>query len=74
MELSLLITDNYNLDTIDAPMMMYAKADLCSFQKKNILKLSFFMTPSCQHIKVMIFQMKSILENTKYIFRKIVWS
>ena len=34
MDLSLLITDNYNLDTIDAPMMMYAKADLCSFQKK----------------------------------------
>ena len=34
MELSLLITDNYNLDTIDTPMMMYAKADLCSFQKK----------------------------------------
>ena len=34
MDLSLLITDNYNLDTIDAPMMMYAKADLFSFQKK----------------------------------------
>jgi tetratricopeptide (TPR) repeat protein len=34
MKLSLLITDNYDLDTIDIPMMQFAKADLLSFQKK----------------------------------------
>ena len=34
MELSLLITDNYNLDTIDQPMIQFANADLLSFQKK----------------------------------------
>jgi len=34
MDLSLLISDNYNLDTIDAPMVMFARADLLSFQKK----------------------------------------
>ena len=34
MDLSLLITDNYNLDTIDKPMMQFAKADLLCFQKK----------------------------------------
>ena len=34
MNLSLLITDNYNLDTTDVPMMLFAKADLLSFQKK----------------------------------------
>jgi tetratricopeptide (TPR) repeat protein len=34
MELSLLITDNYNLDTIDQPMIQFANADLLYFQKK----------------------------------------
>ena len=34
MKLSLLITDNYDLDTIDIPMMQFARADLLSFQKK----------------------------------------
>ena len=39
MELSLLITDNYALDTIDIPMMQFAKADLKAFQKKYDLAL-----------------------------------
>lgn len=34
MELSLLITDNMNLDTIYDPMLMYARADLLIFQRK----------------------------------------
>lgn len=34
MKLSLLITDNYDLDTIDIPMLQFARADLLSFQKK----------------------------------------
>ena len=34
MDLSLLITDNYNLDTIDQPMMQFARADLLFFQQK----------------------------------------
>ncbi len=34
-ELSLLITDNFNLDTIFEPMEMYARADLLVMQKKN---------------------------------------
>ena len=34
MDLSLLIADNYNLDTIDQPMMQFARADLLFFQQK----------------------------------------
>ncbi|MDC1025231.1 hypothetical protein OAR04_04830 [Flavobacteriales bacterium] len=34
MDLSLLISDNYNLDTIDQPMMQFARADLLLFQQK----------------------------------------
>lgn len=34
MELSLLITDNLNLDTITEPMMMYARADLLAVQRR----------------------------------------
>ena len=34
MDLSLLISDNYNLDTIDRPMMQFARADLLFFQQK----------------------------------------
>jgi tetratricopeptide (TPR) repeat protein len=33
-DLSLLITDNFNMDTITAPMQMYARADLLFFQNK----------------------------------------
>jgi tetratricopeptide (TPR) repeat protein len=33
MELSLLITDNLNLDTILEPMLMYARADLLAIQR-----------------------------------------
>ncbi|MCC6599160.1 MAG: tetratricopeptide repeat protein [Crocinitomicaceae bacterium] len=33
-ELSLLITDNFNMDTITAPMEMYARADLLAYQNK----------------------------------------
>jgi TolA-binding protein len=33
-DLSLLITDNFNMDTITAPMEMYARADLLRFQNK----------------------------------------
>jgi len=34
MDLSLLITDNYSLDTIVRPMQLYAKADLLTFQNR----------------------------------------
>ncbi|MGY8917144.1 MAG: tetratricopeptide repeat protein [Flavobacteriales bacterium] len=34
-DLSLLITDNFNLDTIFEPMEMYARADLLIMQRKN---------------------------------------
>jgi len=34
MDLSLLITDNFNLDTITEPMMMYARADLLAVQRR----------------------------------------
>ena len=33
-DLSLLITDNFNMDTTTAPMMMYARADLLSYQNR----------------------------------------
>ncbi|NND95579.1 MAG: hypothetical protein HKN45_12010, partial [Flavobacteriales bacterium] len=34
MDLSLLITDNFNLDTITRPMELFAKADLLTFQNR----------------------------------------
>jgi tetratricopeptide (TPR) repeat protein len=34
MDLSLLITDNYSLDTIPRPMQLFAKADLLTFQNR----------------------------------------
>lgn len=40
MELSLLITDNMNLDTIIDPMLMFARADLLTVQNKYDLALS----------------------------------
>lgn len=35
MELSLLITDNIGIDTNEAPLLLFAKADLLSYQNKN---------------------------------------
>ena len=35
MQLSLLITDNFNMDTIPLPMMQFARADLLAFQNRN---------------------------------------
>ena len=46
-DLSLLITDNFNLDTIFEPMEMYARADLLIMQKKNhaaVLTLDTLLT------------------------------
>ncbi|MFM7770432.1 MAG: tetratricopeptide repeat protein, partial [Bacteroidota bacterium] len=34
MQLSLLITDNFNMDTIPLPMMQFARADLLAFQNR----------------------------------------
>ena len=42
MDLSLLITDNYNLDTIDKPMMQFAKAELLCFQMKYAEAISLY--------------------------------
>ena len=35
MQLSILITDNIGIDTTQAPLLMYAKADLLAYQNKN---------------------------------------
>lgn len=35
MQLSILITDNIGIDTTEAPLLMFAKADLLAFQNKN---------------------------------------
>jgi len=35
MQLSVLITDNIGIDTTEAPLLMFAKADLLAFQNKN---------------------------------------
>jgi len=35
MQLSITITDNIGIDTTEAPLLMYAKADLLAFQNKN---------------------------------------
>lgn len=42
MDLSLLITDNMNLDTIYDPMLMYARADLLVFQRKYPAAITTF--------------------------------
>lgn len=34
-DLSLLITDNFNMDTITTPMMLFAEADLLRYQNRN---------------------------------------
>ncbi len=47
MQLSLLITDNYNLDTTDIPMSIFASADLLYYQQKYdeaILKYDSILT------------------------------
>lgn len=47
MELSLLITDNYNLDTTETPMLLFASADLLNYQQKYneaILKYDSILT------------------------------
>lgn len=35
MQLSILITDNIGIDTTEAPLLMYAQADLLAYQNKN---------------------------------------
>ena len=47
MELSLLITDNYNLDTTDIPMLLFASAELLNYQQRYdeaILKYDSILT------------------------------
>lgn len=40
LQLSLLITDNFNMDTIPLPMMQYARAELLAYQNKFELSFS----------------------------------
>lgn len=42
MELSLLISDNYDLDTTELPMLSFARADLAFFQNNFDLSLSIY--------------------------------
>tara|TARA_B100001250_G_scaffold9849_2_gene8556 strand:+ start:1691 stop:3493 length:1803 start_codon:yes stop_codon:yes gene_type:complete len=52
MELSLLITDNYNLDTTDIPMLLFANAELLNYQQKPeqaILKYDSILTGFSGH-------------------------
>lgn len=52
MELSLLITDNYNLDTTDIPMLLFANAELLNYQNKPeeaILKYDSILTGFLGH-------------------------
>ena len=52
MKLSLLITDNYNLDTTDIPMRTFASADLLNYQQKYdqaILKYDSVLTVFSGH-------------------------
>ena len=42
MELSLLISDNYDLDTTEAPMLAFARGDLALFQNKFLLSLNIY--------------------------------
>ena len=42
MELSLLISDNYDLDTTELPMISFARADLAFFQNNFNLSLSIY--------------------------------
>jgi len=51
-DLSLLITDNFNMDTTTAPMMMYARADLLAYQNRYdecIITLDSILTEYPSH-------------------------
>ena len=83
MDLSLLISDNYNLDTIDQPMMQFARADLLFFQQKYdeaILTLDSILTLFNGHDlsdeiffrKYKIFSAKNDTESSVKMLEKII--
>ena len=83
MDLSLLISDNYNLDTIDLPMMQFARADLLFFQQKYdeaILTFDSILTLFNGHVlsdeiyfrKYKIFSAKNDTESSVKMLEKII--
>ena len=83
MDLSLLISDNYNLDTIDLPMMQFARADLLFFQQKYdeaILTFDSILTLFTGHDlsdeiyfrKYKIFSAKNDTESSVKMLEKII--
>mgnify|MGYP001188574497 FL=1 len=83
MDLSLLISDNYNLDTIDQPMMQFARADLLFFQQKYdeaILTFDSILTLFTGHDlsdeiyfrKYKIFSAKNDTESSVKMLEKII--
>lgn len=76
MELSLLITDNMNLDTIYEPMIMYAKADLLATQyryKESIVLLDSIVSTWPGHaLTDDILLLKARIAEQKYDFQEAI--
>jgi len=83
MELSLLITDNYNLDTTEISMRTFANADLLSYQKRYeeaILKYDSILIAFPGHSlsdeiymrKAEIYFNSGNIENSLFMYQKII--
>lgn len=82
-DLSLLITDNYNLDTITTPMLMFAQAELLSYQNRTseaMLKADSIVTLWPGHtlsdeilmLKAEIYENKGNFEMADTLYQEVV--
>lgn len=82
-DLSLLITDNFNMDTTTAPMMMFARADLLAYQNRYtecIVTLDSILTEYPAHtltdeikmLKASIFMKQAKFDLARDLFQNVV--
>ncbi len=82
-DLSLLITDNFNMDTTQVPMKMYARADLLSYQNKfsdsNIVLDSILtdypahsLTDEIKMKKAEMYVKQGQYENAKVLYQQVI--
>jgi tetratricopeptide (TPR) repeat protein len=82
-DLSLLITDNFNMDTTTAPMMMYARADLLAYQNRYnecITTLDSILTDYPAHtltdeikmLKASIFMKQTQFDSARDLYQNVV--
>lgn len=82
-DLSLLITDNFNMDTTLAPMMMFARADLLAYQNRYdecLITLDSILTEYPAHtltdeikmLKASIFMKQGEYDRAKELYQNVV--